>query len=250
MLRHRRPPALQLLDGPYGRPTALLQVVAVHHHAGRVPQVVVQRGKDLQRGCRGGPLQGCGKMGVCIQPISHQRRDGGLVVVGSMPLALRQLLAPPTSVGRGGWPQGPVPLHPAALAPVQIASKGFLIQQVLQHGPLKRLEPLGRIELAKGQNHILLRKPKWHRLQGVTAAERSHDSRCPEHRAPGLPMPPPSDSGQAGLGIRMGRIKDHPSQRICLTDASQTPSGPQSHASRLPCSAGSSACKLARTKST
>ena len=32
--------------------------------------------------------------------------------------------------------------------------------------------------------------------------------------------------------------------------ASQTPSGPQSHASRLPCSAGSSACKLARTKST
>ena len=84
-------PALQLLDGPDGRPTALLQVVAVHHHAGRVPQVVVQRGKDFERGCR--PLQGCGKMGLCIQPISYQRRDGGLVVVGSMLLALRQPLA-------------------------------------------------------------------------------------------------------------------------------------------------------------
>ena len=59
---HRRPPALQLLDGPDGRPTAFLQVMIVHRHAGRVPQVVIQRGKDFQRGCRGGPLQGCGKI--------------------------------------------------------------------------------------------------------------------------------------------------------------------------------------------
>ena len=204
MLGHRRPPALQLLDGPDGRPTALLQVVAARHHAGRIPQVVVQRRQNFQRGCCGGPLQRCGKVGVGIQPISHQRRDGGLVVVGSMLLALRQPLAPPAGVGRGGWPQGPVPLHPAALAPVQVAGEGGLVQQVLQHGPLKGLEPLGRIELAKGQNHVLLRKPKGHGLQCVSATKRSHDGCCPKHGAPCLPMPPSSDSGQAGFGIRVG----------------------------------------------
>ena len=81
-----------------------------------------------------------------------------------------------------------------------------------------RSSNMGRVELAKGHNYILPRKPERHRLQGVTAADRSHDGRCPEHRAPGLPVPPPSDFGQASLGIRMGRIKDHPSQRVCLAD--------------------------------
>ena len=155
VLGHRRPPALQFLDGPDGRLAASLQVVILCHHAGRVPQVVVQRRKDFQRGCRVGPLQGGGEVGVRLQPISDQRWNGGLVVVGSMLLPFRQPLPPPTSVGRRGWPQGSVPLHPTTLAPVQVTCKGFLVQQVLQHGPLKRLEPLGRVELAKGQNYIL-----------------------------------------------------------------------------------------------
>ena len=131
----------------FRRLAASLQVVILHHHAGRVPQVVVQRRKDFQRGCRVGPLQGCGEVGVRLQPISDQRWNGGLVVVAA-------------ASGRRGWPQGSVPLHPTTLAPVQVTCKGFLVQQVLQHGPLKRLEPLCRVELAKGQNYILLQKPE------------------------------------------------------------------------------------------